>query len=101
MIGRVASLSHLERTVGNELHAVCEGNGSAGRALASGVDDGLDGSVDLGERHLPDSNQQQRRPRYAILNIEAEDSEENRVQPTCTQQRKLMVHQKVASSAIN
>lgn len=49
----VTALSHLEGTVGNELHAVCKGHGTPGGALASRVDDGLDGSVDLGEGDLP------------------------------------------------
>ena len=44
---------YLERTVSDELNAVREGNGSAGGALASGVNDGFDGAVDLREGYLP------------------------------------------------
>lgn len=46
------SILHLQGAVGHKLYSVGKGNRSAGGALASGVDNGLDGSVDLREGHL-------------------------------------------------
>lgn len=51
---------YLEGPVSDELYAVGEGDGSAGGALASGVDDGLDSTVDLRQRHLSGVKRSQR-----------------------------------------
>ena len=42
----------LERTIRQELHTVRKRNGAARCPFASGIDDRLDGAVNLGERHL-------------------------------------------------
>lgn len=41
--------THLERSVRDQLNAVGQGHGTAGGALPAGVDDGLDGAIDLGQ----------------------------------------------------
>lgn len=48
----MAPRSHLERTVRDQLYTVSQGNGTPGGALSAGVDDGLDGAVDLGQGNL-------------------------------------------------
>ena len=47
-----AQVRPLERARAEQLDAVGERHRAARRALAARVDDGLDGAVELGERHL-------------------------------------------------
>eukprot|EP00960_Hanusia_phi_P023345 689242-Hanusia_phi.AAC.1 len=47
-----AQVRPLDRALGEERDAVRKGNGASGEPVASSIDDGLDGSVDLGEGNL-------------------------------------------------
>ena len=52
LLGLVAELGPLEGTVGEEVDTVGQRDTAAGGTLTSGVDNGLDGTIDLGKRHL-------------------------------------------------